>query len=531
MSRKKSRPSTKRAVAREPALVPPEDERSTTHRLTGKLRDTLEAITGGCVLIARAEALVTIANDPGVLLEELEQLEDELDQALEGELDEDDTAEVYDDLDDEEWDTDEPIDDEIGNVVEEVGRVALTTRVLARSLLARVMDRGPVVVPALVRDEATRDASDADAIDALVNWLLPSKVPESIRPTRAERRDAFEEAAYLVREVGLEEFDVSCMLDQDGRGAPILFTYPLDAEAAHVALVEYLFHRAETLTDQRDPLLELERAASSWEFDRWSAATPPAFASRQELEFARSVRELEYSLVERPTVTLGTSVMSEIAGNANFAELVPRQQRMAQAFTESFVDVFECVSLAGKRATLRSLRDGREYAVHEHMNPIEYATGWFAAGRLLPFDGDVHLRSPGMIWLRPEDPVSFRSAAAAYATHDLVPPGLALEGFISSHVSNVSVPRAIKPAASRVDARELREMVATALEVAALERQPAPNDAEESAEGDVGAMAIGDPIRPDATLQAFMNALDQQAAAGSDRKRSRARRRKKGRRR
>lgn len=103
---------------------------------------------------------------------------------------------------------------------------------------------------------------------------------------------------------------------------------------------------------------------------------------------------------------------------------------------------------------MSALRDGREFVVYEHSDRIHSTTGWMAIGRLLPFDDGVHLRSPGMIIVSPEQVGPFRSSAAAYrdAFGPLLP-GLALEAFIGSEVYGIHVPRAVKPAPTRRERR------------------------------------------------------------------------------
>ena len=517
MSRKSRQRQKPGPDPNEPDAELPHDDRATVYRLTGKLHDMLEAIVSGCVIMAQTEEMDATPD-------------------VDNRLD--------DELRDEGLGADEPTNEEIeagvSQVLEAFGGLAFTTRLLGRELLAQALDRRPAQsVASFVSIESAADHdSEAAIVDKLVESLLPANLPDAMRPSPRGRREASGEAAWLVREVGLEEFDVSCDLATSDDGTPELFASSVSPESAHVALLEYVFVRAETIVDSFDPLLAAERDASQWEFSQWSVSPPPGRGSVEVMEFAGSVREQEYSLAERRTVTLGTSVMDELAQNEGFAELCPRQHRMSAAFATSFVDVFECVGLEATRGTFRSMRNGRTFAVHEHRESITYAPGWIAMGRLLPFDGDLHLRSPGMLFLEPDDRTDMTSAVEAFADARATSPALALEAFISADVFGIPVPRSVKPARSKVEARAMLAMIGDMLDDAELERvrddEPRVRDeiyytpglhADSGAAGDGG-------IQLDATLQTFMAALEEQAAGGGRERNQRSRtKRKKGKRR
>jgi len=78
--------------------------------------------------------------------------------------------------------------------------VALTTRVLVRALLAHVLDRQ---LPRARGRSGVEGESEDVLLDGLSQPLLPANLPEPFRLSRADRREAFEEAAFLIREVGL----------------------------------------------------------------------------------------------------------------------------------------------------------------------------------------------------------------------------------------------------------------------------------------------------------------------------------------
>jgi hypothetical protein len=480
MSRKSRRNAPE--LVREPAVHDdPIDDRVTVHRLTGELHDTLEAIISGCAFLAKGPVPPALLDPES---DEFQAIAAELNESLaDGALD----AEDVGTLESEEA----ALDAEIDQLRDLFGGVTLTTRVLARALLARTLDRGlpPVeqyYVPTASHAEAETESA---ALDELAHALLPPNLPPALKPSRAELKAALDDAALLVREVGLEEFDVSCDLEAVGNGAYELVTAPVSPESAHVQLLEFLINRAEGVALE-DALLATERDASAWEFSRWSVAPPPGMVSSDVATFARHVREQEYSLVDRPTIALGASVIEELADDETFAELFPRQHRMAASLVASVVGVFECVALDGNRATLRSIRDGSTYVVHEHMEPVEYGMGWVGAGRLLPFEGALHLRSPGMVFAPARDLELARAAANDVGALDAtLPPALALEAFISAAMLGVNVPREMKPMRSKAEARELLS-----------ELQLMLADAE---------------IALDATLEGFIAALAEQAGAGS----------------
>lgn len=507
MSRKSRQRQKPELVPNQPDTVLLTDNpHGTVYRLTGKLHDMLEAIVSGCAIITQTAELA-----------------DELYR-------EDGFDEEFDDeeLDDEELFADGPTEEElaadVSQELEAFGGLAFTIRLLARELLAQALDRQPArsVASFFSTDSGAHEGSDAAVVDKLVEPLLPANLPDEMRPSRSSRREAFGEAAWLLREVGLEEFDVSCHLDTSDDGTPELRAYSLPPESAHVELLEYLFVRAETIVDTFDPVLAAERDASYWEFSQWSVSPPPGHAPVEVTDFAGSVREQEYSLAERRTVTLGTSVMRNLAQSEGLAALCPRQYRIAAALDASFVDVFECVGLDGTRATFRSMRDGRTFQLHEHLQGTVYAPGWIAMGRLFPFDDNLYLRSPGMLFMKPNDRIDLTPAVEAFAdARTTLSPALALEAFISSRVFGVPVPRQVKPAISKAEARSALAMLADMLADADLER--ARNDDVTAVSNQIyytpglhddGGAGDDDGLRLDTTLQAFIAALEEQAARG-----------------
>ena len=484
MSRK-SRHHRELQLVRESPTDPLESEHVTVHRLTGELQQTLEAIVSGCVLLAKAPTppdFLDLDDDDFSDLEEEGEVDDVFGHEVAASFDE--TADAEN-------------DDELVAALEEVafsvGAVGLTTRVLARALISRVLGRAssqtdPLSI-GLPERTAVRDEREEFVVDELTRSLLASGLPPELKPSRADRKAVLNEVAALIEEIGLEEFDEVCSLHADGGGTPELYTSPVSPERAHLLLLDNLLDRAEAAAYDRHVLLAAERRASAWEFSRWSVSPPPGAGSPEMLLLAREIRELEYSLADRSTVTLGESLIDELAGDDGFAELFPRQHRMAEALARSFVDVCECVALDGTHATFESVRGRISYDVYEHTDPPEYDVGWLCIGRLLPF-GAIHLRAPSMIFVRPDKgEIASTMASALDSLEDTIPPALALEAVISSMIHGVHVPRDVKPAQSRAQAREALESIRGLL----------------------------DELTVDATLVSFLAALEAQAEAGGGR--------------
>ena len=498
-----------RSVRDEPAAQTVEPELGTVHHLSPEARRTLDAIIMGCTFMAQDPFadVPTDAEDEGFI-------EDD------DELDEDENES----FDDESFDDDDEIDAEMDELASSLGAVALTTRVLTRALLAQVLGREPqhLRVAGIPVPPIDGDGADGSMLDEITRDLLPPGVPPVARQSRTEREEIIDEAAVIVREIGLEEFDTYCELDVLRDGTAELYTYPLAPEVAHISLLEFVFERAETAAVNGDPFVVIERDASYWEFSCWAVAPPPGAAADETAAVARHVREQEYSFVERPSVALGTPVMNDLANGDGFAELFPRQHRMAEALGLSFADVFECTSVEGDRAVFRSVSAGESFDVFEHSDPVVYSTGWFGLGRLLPFGDDgLHLRSPGMVFVRPVRSDFAHVAGDALRRYaEVVPRALAVEAVISSIVFGVSVPRPTKPHRSKAEARKALDtyrdvFTGTQWESVLLRGSArADDDGAHASIANEHVPAYYVPVRIDATLDAYMTAVVEQAEAG-----------------
>ena len=132
--------------------------------------------------------------------------------------------------------------------------IAETTRLLVMAL----MDE-------MVGGDAQRSPADPLALGALQDLAKAA----SFRVSAARRRDALGAAAAIVREVGLERYDLDCHLGTDRDGGDVIVAGPVPPATAHVWLLDRLFQRAEMFV-LGDDVLAHERMASAWYFSRWS---------------------------------------------------------------------------------------------------------------------------------------------------------------------------------------------------------------------------------------------------------------------
>ena len=467
-------------LAREPARPTPPADDGTVHPLTGRLRATLDAIVCGTALVQNGlipeNLAAAVLDDPQYAI----MLDSSGDDGDDATLDPDLEGDDYDDALERE---EALLDAEIDRIGSKVAEIASSTRILARSLIAQALGK-PVDAGALIAGGRVVEIGGR-TLDDVVASLQPASIAAPLRPPPSDLEQAFDEVADLVREVGLEEFDVYCELVPARNGVVQLVAHPVTPERAHVSLIESLFDRAEAAASAEDPVVSLERIASAWEFERWSVAPSGGVLPPETADFTRAVRSDEFRLVDRTLVSLGASVIGLIADDDRYRELFPRQHRMACAYMESFVDIFEVTEVRGPQSTWRSIVHGTSYEVHEHQDPVLYQAGWIAAGRLIPFDDARHLRSPGTIFFHLPEPGPARKAAETFARlEESMHSALALEAAMSSDFFGVPVPRDVKPVQSRSSARLLL--------------------------GELDAM-IADGFELDSTLTAFMKALKRQA--------------------
>jgi hypothetical protein len=183
------------------------------------------------------------------------------------------------------------------------------------------------------------------------------------------------------------------------------------------------------------------------------------------MAFTRNVREQEWSLVERETVTFDMPVMEALVHDERFAEIPARQQRLARALLASILDIFSVETVEQSHMTLRSVRGGRAHHVHEHNEEAHMEPGYFVIGRLIPFENDLWLRSPGTISYAPRgvDEATVLADALTRMT-SAMPLPIAIEALISTLVLGGKPPASPKPASSPAAAREVAQFMTDALD-------------------------------------------------------------------
>ena len=399
--------------------------------------------------------------------------------------------------------------------------LAITTLVLARAFLAETLGRQPNTPlpndPVTPIDDGPGELPP-DFINSLTATLVSPDAAALGTLPRSIRDEVVADLGDLVNEVGLEEFDTDCALEMRRSGTSQLFAMPLSAEAAHVYLIPHLLERLESSLLVGDVFPAIERDASSWEFACWNVAPPARLARGEIASLASSIREQEYSLVERRMVSLGMTALDDLLAES-IAGMFARQVRIAESYAASATGIYECDVIDGDRALLRSVIDGRVVVVYDPLDAGYTTPGSLCLGRLLPFDRDgVHLRSPGMVVVPPGRPDLARAAVDAFRQYcATLPPSLAVEAVISSVVYEIPVPRPTKAKDSRAQARETIELILEFSEDT--EWEDVVGRALASTASDIARPAIipqyyTPSVHLDTTLEGFFAALVQQASAG-----------------
>jgi hypothetical protein len=336
-----------------------------------------------------------------------------------------------------------------------------------------------------------------------------------VRMNRKRRDEALGDAAALIREIGLERYDFDCHLATAHGADDVLASAPVPRATAHAWLLGRLLQRTEMFVIEGDEFLVMERRASAWYFDTWSAGG----RRRDGTEFTRTVREQEWSLVSRDSLALEEPVMMSLIGDERFAAIPPRQQRLANALQQSIIDVFEATALGGRILAARSIRDGITYHVHEHNDEVLRLQNVLMLGRLIPFEDGLWLRSPGAVaFSHPSKEQASLLAEGVARMGDTLPAPIIIEAMISTVAFGEPVPRAIKPSGSARDARALLDKLYPALDDLGL-REDLPLDQIPS---ELVAQAAGRELQMagfalDQAMGEWMEALSAQARAGTPR--------------
>lgn len=264
------------------------------------------------------------------------------------------------------------------------------------------------------------------------------------RATRRTRKDALGDAGRLIRETGLERHDLLCILatDRDDRNVIVIDRVP--SPAAHAWLIEDLFQRAEAFVAVDDNLA-VERDASAWFFDCWSDGSQDGDPSYT--DFPRMIREQEWSLVSRDTLSLDEPVIASFAIDQQPDDVPPRQQRLATGYLQSSVGIFEIITIDGPYVTVRDASSGQTHRYYEHNEDANPIPGLLILGRMIPLEDDLWLRSPGAVIITSAAD-DFPAALSKSLTNfcENLPTPIALEGLISLAVYGATVPVSRLPA-------------------------------------------------------------------------------------
>lgn len=194
-----------------------------------------------------------------------------------------------------------------------------------------------------------------------------------------------------LREQALDHHTSDMMLGTHESGGWVLLSFPVTPAQAHVWLLGPLYEKLESWA-REDPMTAMERAACAWWFSRWRGPRPLPGD-----EFARGVREQEFTFVDRPMHLPDATPVEHMAEHGGQRGLGGRQKHMAVQLARSEAGVWRVESRAEGRAVFVGPSSGREYVVREHatLADIPYGPGFIALGRLIPFGDGTWLRSPG----------------------------------------------------------------------------------------------------------------------------------------
>ena len=336
----------------------------------------------------------------------------------------------------------------------------------------------------------------ADALRDTTDSVLKTMGLEPWQLSPQERKMALEDAGELFREIGLEHHDMDLMLATHPDVGEGIAAHPVHPFSAHIWLEGRIFQRLETFLFT-DPLLGLERLASSWWFSTLSASRFDAG------DFTQTVREQEWSLLDRDSLVLGAPVLDAFLNSGFSDSLPPRQQRLAAALQDSFVSGFVVVERDGTSAVFEEIVRGRRIEVYEHGADTVYEVGWIGLGRVCAFDGPVHLRSPGMAFLSGRPGLAETVKEELQRGRRALPAAVRVEAILSMVLGEKELPRPLAPAASRREAKRLLGELTDALEDAGLA---------EDAGGSEGISFLRYDL--DAPTGAWMKALDDYAKRG-----------------
>jgi len=348
---------------------------------------------------------------------------------------------------------------------EEGERVRAESGALAGAATAVLMEGSGVEAAGALR-------AAAEAHRALLNEMFGERVfrtiPKALRHVRQSHLMAM---ASALREQALEYHDSELLVGQDRGGAMVAFTAPATAAQAHVWLLGALYERVEGWIEESGAPA-LEREASRWLYERWRGAR----AVRGD-EFARGVREQEFSLVEREIITLGASAVEHVRAERLLGDAGPKQRRMAAALPDSLCGVWEVAGRSAGWTELRHPLGGWPIRVADHAPELRYGAGDVMLGRLIPLDAETWLRSPGAAVI----PGMGRGFARTLAegleqSSGALPDQVLVEAAIQTALGVRGLPREVRPRVNPDAAAEILRVLREALEAAGAAERVDPGD-------------------------------------------------------
>jgi hypothetical protein len=392
-----------------------------------------------------------------------------------------------------------------------------------RDILRPIRLLAEILVDGVANEPSNDSRADqrSEAIDAIKAAVEEAR----LRVTRRARSDALGDAADVIREVGLELHDLHCTLSIDREGKNVIVADRVPSPLADAWLIERLFERANAFM-AADQNLALERTASAWFFDCWSDGMwedDPAYT-----DFPRMVREQEWSLASRDTLSLDEPVIASFTTDQQPDDVPRRQQRLASAYERSTVGIFEVIAVDRSHVTVRDTSNGRTFQYYEHSEDADPYSGLLILGRMIPLEDDLWLRSPGAIIITSEGN-DYRDMLAQTLTNmsETLPTPIALEGLISSAVYGATVPVSRLPAPTVAMAQATLVLAQGALEELGLltdvaELQPPSRMLEQLESPALESFGLG----VDQPVAEWLMALSEQASLDTTRPGGRAAKRK-----
>ncbi len=390
----------------------------------------------------------------------------------------------------------------------------------ALGLLLHVMERPGAPSPEeLPRMAEGLGEATAAALRGLEEELGPSVSRALVglvgagQPLSAEERNlALQSVAWLLAEVGLEhlEHDIELVGQEDGRLA--IRAAPVSSLAAHARLWGRIFERAEALLPG-NPLLGFERLASLWWFGTYSSADSP------EEEGPQTIREHEWSLVDRHTLHVRRPMLDLFMKTELAASMGDKQRKVAEALQASFPGVFIVRERTGDSAVFQELTRGREIQVAEYAPELGYDKGWIGFGRVCAFDGPIHLRSPGTVFLESNEKEISRIRDSLSGELRALPPAIRVEILLSVLGGTKEIPLSVPPSDTPVEAKEILTALTSELEKAGLAEEVPPEEVGEEVTRQAQASGVREiafqRFHVDPALKAWMRALLEYSRSGA----------------